>query len=206
MSHSYRIDIDKSQVADAISAFEFVGGNTKDALRIAINKTGPKIRTQASRLMRQQIRFTAGYVAERLLFKRAKTSSLTGYIRAPKYENMLSRFDTNPTVASEKVNWIRPPLVPKTGIKIKIKPNGPSHNMGKDAFYMVLNGGKNVAIAERMTSARKPVQVFYGVSVSQAFSNIRTAVLPDAANEFQAQLIDAMRYILVKQHPPEPVL
>ena len=46
---SYNVELDRSQIAEAISLFEFVGGNSDDALRVAINKAGPKVRTIASR-------------------------------------------------------------------------------------------------------------------------------------------------------------
>ena len=66
MTAAYHVDVDKEQLAQAISLFEFVGGNTADALRIAINKTAPKIRTLSSVKIREQVRLSASYVRDKL--------------------------------------------------------------------------------------------------------------------------------------------
>jgi hypothetical protein len=47
--------------------------------------------------------------------------------------------------------------------------------------------------------------VFSGPSLSQVFDTVRGDVLPAASSEYQAQLLDAMRYLLVKKYPPEAV-
>ena len=210
MTANYSIRVDEVSLKDAISAFEFVGGSTADALRIAINKTAPKIRTAASKAIRSQVRLSASYVGDRLVLRKATKARLSGAIGTPSRGLLLSRFSTDSTIAGDKVGWIRPPLVPKTGIKVKVKPSGaakPLHGIGANkAFYIVLNKGQNLGIAARTGAARNGIKVFSGPSLSQVFDTVRRDVLPVAANEFQAQLIDAMRYVLVKKHPPEPLL
>ena len=57
---AYNVQVDEVAVRDAASLFEFVGGNSEDALRIAINKTAPKIRTLASKAIRTQVRLLHG--------------------------------------------------------------------------------------------------------------------------------------------------
>lgn len=210
MSLNYEIQVDQEAVADAVSLFEFAGGNSSDALRIAINKTAPKIKTQASRAIRDQVRLTASYVGERLTVTKASRSRLSGAIRTPSRGLLLTRFSTDASIAGDKVGWIRPPLVPKNGIRVKIKPNGPTKGapgIGTNKpFYIVLNGGQNVGIAARLGAGRKGLKVFSGPSLSQVFNTVRGDILPTAATELQDQLMDAMRYLLLKQMPPEPVL
>lgn len=207
MTITYDVQVDEVALKDVISAFEFVGGNSEDALRVAINKTAPKIKTAASKAIRTQVRLSASYVAGRLMVRKATRAKLSGAIGTPSRGLLLSRFSTNAQVAGDKVGWIRPPLVPAGGIKVKIKPDGgtkaaPGVN-GNKPFYIVLNGGQNVGIAARLGRGRKGIKVFSGPSLSQVFATVRNDVLPAAGAELQAQLIDAMRYLLVKKYPPE---
>ena len=108
-----------------------------------------------------------------------------------------------------KASWIRPPVIPTNGIRIKIKPDGSTKGApgvgGNKPFYIVLNGGRNVGIAARTGAGRKGIKVFSGPSLSQVFDTVRGDVLPAASSEYQAQLLDAMRYLLVKKYPPEAV-
>ena len=206
MTISYTVTADQDAIKEAVSLFEFVGGNTADALRIAINKAAPKIRTVASRAIRDQVRLSASYVGDRLTLTKATRARLSGAIKTPTRGLLLSRFSTDATVSGDKVSWLRPPVAPKSGIRVKIKPDGgtkaaPGLN-GNKPFYMVINGGKNLAIAARLGKGRK-VKVFSGPSLSQVFAGVRDDIMPQASQEFQAQLIDAMRYVLVKKYPPE---
>jgi len=212
---SYSVDVDSVAVADAVAAFEFVGGNTSDALRIAINKCAPKIKTSASKAIRSQVRLAAAYVNERLTITKATRSRLSAAIKTPSRGTLMTRFSTDNAVALgvDKFNWLKPPAIPARGIKVKIKPTGAAKGApgfeGNKPFYMVLKNSRALAIAARLSTPGKQggrFKIFYSTSVSQAFNTVRSDVLPQAGAELQAQLLDAMRYLLVKQHPPEPVL
>lgn len=209
MSINYQIEVDKEAVADAVSLFEFVGGNTSDALRVAINKTAPKVKTLASTTIRGQVRLSAAYVRDRLVIRKATRSRLSGAIGIPSRGLLLSRFSTDSLIAGDKVGWSRPPLIPSGGIRVKIKPNGKATGApgigANKPFYMVRDGGQNVGIVARTGTARKGIKVFSGPSLSQVFNTVRGDVLPAASTEYQAQLLDAMRYLLVKKYPPEAV-
>lgn len=204
---SYSVDVDQASVADAVSAFEFVGGNSADALRIAINKTAPKIKTAASKAIRTQVRLAAAYVGERLVVTKATKNRLSAAIKTPSRGLLLSRFSTDPLIAGDKLGWIRPPAIPTNGIRVKVKPSGAAKGApgmdGNKPFYLRLNGGQNLGIAARMSSGK--IHVFSGPSLSQVFNTVRGDVLPEAGAELQAQLLDAMRYLLVKKYPPEPL-
>ena len=204
---SYTVDVDKEHVADAVAAFEFVGGNSKSALRIAINKCSPKIKTAVSLAIRGQVNLRADYVKERLEITKATNSNLSGAIKTPSRGLLLSRFSADKVIANDLATWLRPPAVPAAGIKVKIKPKGGAKFApgmdGNKPFYMRLNNGKNLGIAARMASGK--IHVFSGPSLSQVFNTVRNDVLPEAGAELTAQLLDAMRYLLVKQYPPEPL-
>ena len=209
MTASYTITADPAAVQDAVSLFEFVGGNTDDALRIAINKAAPKVRTAASRAIREQVRLSASYVGERLVITKATRARLTGAIKAPSRGLLLAHFSTDAAVSGDKVSWLKPPATPKNGIRLKIKPSGGTvgaPGIGSNRpFYVLLNGRKNVGIAARTGVGRK-IKIFSGPSLSQVFASVRDDAMPLASAEFQAQLVDAMRYILAKKHPPEALV
>lgn len=214
MTVDYIITANQEQIADAISLFEFVGGNIDDAMRVAINKTAPKIRTAASRAIRDQVRLKAAYVNERLTIRRATRKNLSAAISTPTRGILLSRFSTDAMIANTSISWVSAPPAPAGGIRVKVKPTGSTKTIsghpeidGKP-FYLVLRNSRALGIAGRRKTAGKQggkFKVFYGPSVSQVFNTVRDDVLPAASSEFQAQLVDAMRYLLVKKFPPEPI-
>lgn len=212
MAIQYEIRPNEEQIREAVALFEFVGGNIQDAIRVAINKAAPKIRTAASRAIRAQVRLGAAYVNERLQIRRATRGQLSGAISTPSRGLLLSRFSTDAQVASDKVGWFKAPPAPKLGIRVKVKPDGSpavvtgGNEISGKPFYLALKNSGALAIAGRR---RFPgprggkIEVFYGPSLSQVFNTVRDEVMPQAQAEYQAQLLDAMRYILVKKYPPE---
>lgn len=206
MSVEFNVTINREQLAEAISLFEFVGGNSEDALRVAINRAGPKIRTASSRAIREQVSLKAAYVNERLTFKRATRKDLSGAIRTPSRGLLLSRFSSEPNVADESISWIKPPPQPYGGHYVKIKPGKPEVKIGRGGdskpFYMVLKNSRALGIARR--KADGSIDVLHGPSLSQVFNSVRDDVLPQASETFEAEMLDAMRYLLAKQYPPEP--
>lgn len=208
----YEIKVDREQLNEATSLFEFMGGNSADAIRIAINKTGPKVKTLTSAKIREQVRLKAGYVGERLSFDRATRSNLVGKITTPSRGLLLSRFSTDAQIASDKISWIYPPDEPPRGIRVKVKPSGSTEVVtgGSDVqgqpFYMVLRNSGALGIAARRVNAGPQggkIKVFYGPSLSQVMQGNLDELQPKAGDEFQVQILDAMRYLLAKQYPPE---
>lgn len=205
MTLEYNITADTAAIREAVSLFEFVGGNTNDAIRIAINKAAPKIRTRASREIRNQVRLSASYVNDRLSIRKATRKRLDGAITTPSRGLLLSRFSDDPQVANESIAWIKPPPQPFGGMFVKVKPTGGAVKVGRGGeskpFYIVLKNSRALGIARR--TAGGSINVLHGPSLSQVFNTVRDDVLAPAADEYQAQLLDAMRYLLVKKFPPE---
>lgn len=209
MTTVYTVQPDEAQLAEARALFEFVGGNSDLALRVAINKTTPRVRTLSSSKIREQVNLSASYVRDRLKVIKATRKKLSGRISAPRRGLLLSRFSTDPLIAGDKVGWIAPPPVPPLGIRVKVKPGqspkvveGGPYTAGNKPFYMVLNKGQNIGIAARLANTRK-VKILHGPSLSQVFNTVRHQVTPVAQDIFQVQMLDAMRYLLAKQYPPE---
>lgn len=207
MTPEYGAQANQEQVAEAMRFFEFVGGNASDAMRIAINKASPKVRTLASAKVREQVRLQAGYVKDKLAIRKATKSSLSGAIRAEKRGLLLSRFSTDAQVASDGIRWLKPPDVPSGGIRVKVKPNGSpkavSPGAGSKPFLIVLKTSRALGIARRTGPRRNDLEVLHGPSVSQVFDDVRGDIMPQASDELTKQLVDAMRYLMLKQYPPE---
>lgn len=207
---SFEFLADQQGVKDAVDTFAFIGGNTDEAIRVAINKAAPRVRTLASARIREQVRLSASYVNDRLVIRRATRKSLSGAISTPSRGLLLSRFSTDPLIAGDRVGWFKAPDVPPRGIRVKIKPDGAStvvsgdsETKGNKPFYVILNGGQNIGIAARLTGQRRKFKVFSGPSLSQVFSTVREDVLGEAGDIYQVQLLDAIRFLTLKQMPVE---
>lgn len=215
MAQQYSIEVNKEQVQDAIALFKFVGGNTTDAVRIAINKSITPVRQKVSEAIRTQVRLKASYVKDpkNLIVKKASRSALNGYIRANSRGLLMTRYSTDSTIANYDGLWQGPaPPVPPRGIRVKIKPSGSTINMSADKtrpqpFFLVF---KNKALgivrrrgADEIGPRGGKIKVYNAPSLSQVFNTVRDDVLPEASEIYQKQLLDAMRYILQKQYPPE---
>ena len=203
---SYNVEANPQDIKEAVSLFEFVGGNTTDAVRIAINKAAPRVKTKASAAIRTQVRLKARYVGNKLTITKATRRLLTGAIKTPSRGVLLSKFSTDTRVTNEKTSWLLPPPVPARGLKVKVKPVGTPKALSKEHFYMVLPRSRALAIVRRKSTPGKnggKIDVLYGPSVSQVFNDVRDEVLPFAGDEYQAQLLDAMRFILQKKYPKE---
>lgn len=210
MTAEYNVHINQQQLAEAVALFEFIGGNSKDAVRVAINKTGPKARTLSSKAIRGQVRLKAGYVNQRLKFVRATKARLTGKIAAPRRGVLMSRYSTDTQISGDKVSWVSRPPVPPRGIKVKIKPDQPPKLVsgGSDIegkpWYLVLKNSGRVAIAGLRKSPGPSggmIKVFHSPSLSQVFEDVKDDVQPEVGAEYTRQMADAMRYLLNKQKP-----
>ena len=214
MTISWEVKVDEVAVKDAMNLFEFVGGNTAQAIRIAINKAGPKIRTLASRRIRDQVRLNAAYVRERLLFDRATPWDLSGRITTTHRGMLMPRYSTDSAISGSTTGGVgKVPATPPKGIRVKVKTSGAVKIFkgGKETddnkpFFMVLKSSGALGIVARFNGVGPrggKIKAYYGPSLSQVFGTVRDDILPQASQEFQAQLIDAMRYVLVKKYPPE---
>ena len=208
MALGYTVEADSTDVKNAISLFEFIGGNTRNAVRIAINRSGPPIKTESSKRIRAQVRLTAKYVGNRLKFTKATSAKLDGRIVTPTRGILLTRFSTDSRISGDKVSWIRPPEIPARGIKVKVKPSGPVKTMSNKWFYMILPNSRAVAIARRTgvinpKTGKSKIDVAYGPSVSQVFRKVKSLVTPVAEQRYRKEMLDAINYLLKKQYPPE---
>jgi hypothetical protein len=208
MALGYTVEANSADVQEALTLFQFVGGNTTNAVRIAINRAGPPIKTESSKQIRGQVRLRAKYVGDRLKFTKAFNRKLDGRIVTPQRGILLTRYSTDSSISGDKVSWIRPPEIPARGIKVKVKPSGPIKTMSNKWFYMILPNSRALAIARRTgvvnpKTGKSKIDVAYGPSLSQVFDDVKDAVSPIAESRYQKELLDAVNYLLRKQYPPE---
>jgi hypothetical protein len=209
MAVEYSVKANEEQLADAKRFFEFIGGNTSDVIRIAINKAGPIIRTEASKQIRSQVRLKAAYVKGKLSFVKATRGNLTGQIRTPSRGLLLTKYLTDTTLAGDNVSWVRAPDTPARGIRVKVKPNGVSkivtggNEIKGKPFFMTVNGNLFIAGRRALPGPRGgKIKVFNAASLSQVFNDVKDDVLPYAAEVYTEKQIDAMRYLLTKRRLP----
>lgn len=207
--------VNSDDVKGAVTLFEFVGGNSDQAMSVAINRSIRKIKNRnassgvsISSAIRQQVKLSAGYVKENLSEDFASRKKLTGRVKTPSRGLLLTRYSTVSAIAKGG-KWLGPrPDVPARGIKVKVKPTGSPKTLSKEHFYMVLPTSQRLAIARRRASPGKKgglIEVLYGPSLSQVLSQdtLREKVEPAASELYQEELLDAMRFVLAKKYPKE---
>ena len=211
-SQGFDIRFNEAQLKETLDYFKSVGGKTNDVIRVAINKSGPRVRTLASQTIRSEVRLKAKYVNDRLKFVRATNRKLTGKITVPARGRLLSLFSTDAMVANDTISWVKPPPVPARGIRVRVKPKGKIHTFMGDnetvgkPFYLVLKNSRRLGIAaRRKTDGPKggKLKVFYGPSLSQAFNTLLPSFIPQAEERFTKEMEDAVRYLLTKMQAPK---
>jgi hypothetical protein len=215
MTTSVEIKVDEESLRKTLDFFRFVGGNIEDVIRIAINKSGPQVKTRASRLIRDNINLRASYVNDKISFKRATRNNLSGSIQTPSRGILMSRFSTDPMISNpDRVTWLLAPPTPPRGIRVKADPSesakvfaGVSSKKAPPTegkpFYVILKSSRAIGIARRIKGQRK-FYVFHGPSISQVFSRVKDEMLPEASEIYTKQTVDAARYLVSKMNlPPE---
>lgn len=167
--------------------------NISDELRrkavMAINRAIEWARVQASREMRRQVAFKAGYLRERLrVTKKARGQDLEAIITGRQRATSLARFarDTDPAAARRR-----------GGVRVEVKPG--AAKMMKGAFLVRLRAGAaktdtqyNLGLAIRLkpgdslrnkkyaVQLDQNVYILYGPSVDQVFRSVADDLSPDA--------------------------
>ena len=215
----FSFEINPKEVDEAVALFKFVGGNTDQAFSVAINRTATKVRSgtklkngqSVSARIRSQVNLSASYVNKRLTIKKASRKELRGALRALYRGVLLSRYSTNAIIRNDgiKKSTLDVPKPPPRGIRVKVKPKGSTEALSSDYFYMRLRGSGVIAIARRTgLYPQRGYDVPYGPSVGQVFrglptQGVRDQVTPGAADQFEFELLDAMRFVLAKKYPKE---
>lgn len=206
---AFNVSVNQEQVRDAVTLFEFVGGNSDQALKVAINKTLPIVKTKASAAIRTKANLKAAYVRDKLGFVKASRQKLSGAIKAESRGLLLTHYDYKP-----RTSLIGTIVTPDSPIRVKVKPGagqirpvaGKASEVYGAPFYMRLQNSGAVGIGmwrRSPTPGGSRVKIFHSSSVSQIFTTVREEVTPEAADVLTNQMLDAMRYLLAKKYPPE---
>ena len=210
---TYNVEPDHAQLKEAKELFQFLGGNSTDATRIAVNKAARRMRLVARKEIRKDVRLALSYVSERLVVKAARKGELSAKISTPSRGLRLTKFSTDPTIAAEGVQWIKPPLsaVRQKGgdtppFMVQVKPGGATKPVRGDTskskpFVIVGKGSRAMLLVQRNAAGK--LDALYGPSLSQVFSSVRERIIPDAEKELVKQMGIAMNTLLKKQFPAE---
>tara|TARA_R100000152_G_C6645449_1_gene88649 strand:- start:2 stop:619 length:618 start_codon:yes stop_codon:yes gene_type:complete len=178
-----QVEVDRSSLQEVRALLaKFSDGATRAHAR-SLNKTVTKSRTESSKEIRKQVRLNAAYVKSLMTITKASQKTLQAKISTPSRGLLLSRFSTDTSIAGDKTSWLKPPAIPKRGIRVKVKPTGGAKVFEGDSeiegkpFYMVLPGTNGrVAIAGRRSKIGSDggrIKVFYGPSLSQVFTDVK---------------------------------
>lgn len=171
------------------------------AAALAINTSSRNARTQASRLIRQQVAFTAKYLnePERLVVRPSATPDrLMAVLRARQRPTSLARFGKQATRKGKPA-----------GVRVRVKPGGASKVIRQAFFVNLNNGNRGVAVREAVAgdlnlkrfgatagkatgSAKKGKYILlYGPSVDQVFRTVKDDIAPGVSaftqSEFRRQ-------------------
>lgn len=174
------VQIDKASLSNVRFVLRGIQDEAPKILSRALNATAKKARTEGSKAIRKEVNLKASYVNSRLTIRKATFRNLQSKVITPNRGLLLSRFSTNAQVRNENISWIKPPQVPKRGIKVKVSPGGGSKTITGDPetkgqpFYIALNNGRAAIAARRKQLGPRggKLKVFYGPSLSQVFNNV----------------------------------
>ena len=216
-THQYQVTVNGAQLKAVMDKFEKIGGNTNDAVRIALNKTSRRAKTMASQEIRKEVRLKAKYVNDRIKVTRATKNKLSAAISAPSRGLLLSRFSTDTQIANPDIKWFKAPPTPPRGIRVKVSPSGStkvfkgnSKIVGKP-FYILLRNSRQIGIGGRRAKSGKAggkLFVYHGPSLSQVFATLSKRgnqgrpILEQAGQIYEKEVIDAVRYLTTKLKPP----
>ena len=186
-----QVEVDRSSLQEVRALLaKFSDGATRAHAR-SLNKTITKSRTESSKEIRKQVRLNAAYVKSLMTITKASQKKLQAKISTPSRGLLLSRFSTDTSIAGDKTSWLKPPSIPKRGIRVKVKPTGGAKVFEGDSeikgkpFYMVLPGTNGrVAIVGRRSKIGSDggrIKVFYGPSLSQVFTDVKEDIAEPVA-------------------------
>jgi hypothetical protein len=178
-----QVEVDRSSLQEVRALLAKFSDGASRAHARSLNKTVTKSRTESSKEIRKQVRLNAAYVKSLMTITKASQKKLQAKISTPSRGLLLSRFSTETNISGDKTSWLKPPAIPKRGIRVKVKPTGGAKVFDGDSeiegkpFYIVLPGTSGrVAIAGRRSkigSEGGRIKVFYGPSLSQVFTDVK---------------------------------
>ena len=206
--------VDLDSIKETVSYFEFIGGNTRDAVRIAINKTEPIAKNKISRAITSRVNLKSSYVKGKIRIERAYREKLSGRVYVDSAGLSLAKFEYG-----AKASLFAGLFTPETPIRVKVLKGagqiktvtGDKDTYGKPFLFRLRSRSRSDdQLSYGIGGWRKVdgkrggrIKMFLAPSVSQEFDEARDKELDEIADVYQSKLLDAMNYILRKQYPKE---
>lgn len=162
----------------------------------AINRTSERSRAAASRIMRQQVAFKAGYLArqDRLgITKKASQSDLESVITGRHRPTSLAQFARGGGRRGVNVE-VQPGIVRRLNkaFFVKLRSGNTDAGPGNRGLAIRLPEGKVPDRAYKPTPLGKGLWLLYGPSIDQVFDDVATEISPDSADFLEAEFLRLM--------------
>jgi hypothetical protein len=201
-----KIEINKAQLADVQELLEHIKNGADTAMRMAINDTVSKERTDSNKAIREQVKLPAGYVKEKLKVRKATRANVSGAISAESRGTPMTRF---PYTAYKR-----------GGVGVQIKPAGGKQLMPGAFLLGPLMRGRSIEYGTVGIFIRKKkwipkaqqrkkmgrfqgVRMLYSPSTSQVFIDVKDDLAEPLNAYMQQRLAAKADYLLKKENPPE---
>lgn len=209
------VEINQEQLAEVQALLSYINNGTSIALARALNKTASKARTEASKAIRQQIRFTASYLNERdtegrrrlsgpsdAFEYRANKTSLVARVVARRRGTRLDRFVTSslpthagtpdtPIIVNVKVGGLT--SVISNAFWVKAKTSG--------GYLIAMKNAAALAAGKTKLTGNKSYQVLHTISVHDALENVKAQV-GAALTQYLADALERETAWLIVKNPP----
>lgn len=181
-------------------------GRDLDSVAIkAINFAATRIRTQASREIRAQVRFSASYLDSKsdgnlTLARRAQRGDMSAEVRGRFRATSMRQFiigAASPTIKGGKRGTVDPLVqVQPNGSRLRLRPafvmklrqgNAATRDRFNLGLAMRLRPGEPVRNKKQMIQIDKNLYLLYGPSVDQVFRTLLPDLEPLAIKEMQAE-------------------
>lgn len=173
-----RIRMDRAALREVERELAHINNGATRALSRAINHTLGVTRTEASKEIRSQVKLKAGYVRGKLKVHKASVSKPSGAISTPSRGTLLTRYPHR--------------KYKRGGIGVQVKPSGGKKKMPGAFFIRFANGVQAIAIrtssAAGLGTRSTGLEIKYGPSVSQVFTNVKDDLQAPSGNRLMQRL------------------
>lgn len=210
------VEINQVQLAEVQALLSYIKNGTSIAMARALNKTASKARTESSKAIRQQIRFTASYLNERdtegrrrlsgpsdAFEYRANKTSLVARVVARRRGTRLDRFHVS-GYEPIRSGWPPAPII------VQVKQSGwravlqnvfwvQAKNSG--GYLIAMKNAAALAAGKTKLTGNKSYQVLHTSSVHDALENVKDQV-GAALTRYLADALERETAWLISQNPP----
>lgn len=162
----------------------------------SLNTTLTAARTEATKLIGQNVALPARRIKQNFKIDKAKSTNLTGSLTA--HQSPVGLHEYGARQLWKRQNGEKTPA----GVSVKMH-RGVRRQKIKQAFFVgktleQLKSGETGPLAMRTSSDRYPLDILYGPSVRDVFYNVRQDMTPDVKKALQRRFLNDLAFYLRK--------